>query len=190
MNVGPHHTFSVWLSLYTNYISSAYSPCFFSVESNLRFTEKTCLNPQAIPCFWISHRKTQVWSYSSHPPSTIFPQFFPVMSRFHEVLSVEQGLLLIFIWCSGETIAFIEVVFVMPPWRELHSTSSYFLQLGIFIFSLGKLCNSFWHASKTTNVSWHELSFFIGDYIHTHITGASLTLNMQTSTFFFSQNFC
>ena len=130
---GPHHTFSVWFSLYTSSISSASSPCSPLIESNLRFSEMTCQNPQTILCFLISQLKTQVWPLSSRPPSTIFPQFFPVMSRFHVVLSVEQDLLLILIWCSGETVVFIEALFVMPPWRELHSKSSQFSFLYLFL---------------------------------------------------------
>ena len=130
---GPHHTFSVWFSLYTSSISSASSPCSPLIESNLRFSEMTCLNPQTILCFLISQLKTQVWPFSSRPPSTIFLQSFPVMSRFHVVLSVEQDFLLILIWCSGETVVFIEALFVMPPWRELHSKSSQFSFLYLFL---------------------------------------------------------
>ena len=189
------HILCLILTLYKLYFIRS-SPCSPLIESNLRFSEMTCLNPQTILCFLISQRKTQVWSFSSRPPSTIFPRFFPVMSRFHVVLSVGQDLLLILIWCSGETVVFIEALTVMPPWRELHSKSSqcsffkfifisWKLKLELLIFFLGKLCNSFMHASKTTNFGSHELICLIGGYINTHITGTSLTLNMQTSTLFF-----
>ena len=69
-------------------------------------------------------------------------------------------------------------VFIFISWK---------LKLELLIFFLGKLCNSFMHASKTTNFTWHELICLIGGYINTHITGTSLTLNMQTSTFIFPE---
>ena len=108
-------------------------------QKKFKFSEVTYLNPQSIPCFSKSQPRSHVCFYLSRPPSPIFPPFFPVMSTFHIVFSVEQDLLLIVIGCSGGTVAFIEGLFVMPPWRELHSMCSFiFCQIRSFDFLSGQ----------------------------------------------------
>ena len=105
-------------------------------QKKFKCSELTCLNPQGIHGFSISQPRTQACFYSSHPPSPIFPPFFPAMSSFHVVLSVEPGILVIFIWCSGGIVALIEELFVMRSWIELHLMSLYFLPSWNFWFSM------------------------------------------------------
>ena len=186
----PHHTFSVWFSLYTNCVSSASSHGFLSVQSNLPLVSwlawiLTLFPASPSPTPW--HTFGPV---SSCPHFPILTQFFPVMSNIHTGLSVDQGFLLVFSWCSCWTFAFIEVLFVMHSWKEMHSMYSYHSAiLELLIFLPGKFCNPLLNDSKTANFGWHELIRLMVGYMHTYITGNSLTSNMQSSTYS-PRNFC
>ena len=73
--------------------------------------------------------------------------------------SGDQGLLLVFIWCSGRTIVSIEVLFVIHSLRELHFTSTYisfFLEL--FVFSWQALLFVYpWQQSINHYLMWINL---------------------------------
>ena len=63
---------------------------------------------------------------SSPPPSPFFFSVLPSYAGIFIVLSGVQGLLLVFSWCSQyvRIVASVDV-FLMHPWREMNSTSSY-----------------------------------------------------------------
>ena len=77
--------------------------------------------------------------------SSSFSLFFIILPSYAGmfiVLSGVQSLLLVFSWCSVRTVASIDV-FLMHPWREMNSTSSYssaiLTPLSIFYFKLNEL---------------------------------------------------
>ena len=135
---------------------------------------------KSLSCFSISHLRHRFCLVSSS--SLFLIPFHSGMSGTHMGHSGDQGLLLIFVWCCGRTIVHVEVLFVIHSLRELHFTSTYisaFLEL--LSFSWQRSNNSFLLDRKTWNISCHELICLMGLCLRSHVTGTTLTSNMQSS---------
>ena len=98
--------------------------CFSSVPVDFSVGEEVSPN-LGISLLQLPHPGVQVLSgFLSFSFSLLFA-ILPSYAGIFIVLSGVQGLLLVFSWCSVRIVASIDV-FLMHPWREVNSTSSYY----------------------------------------------------------------
>ena len=140
-HVGPWYAPSAYFSLCPVCHRSATSPssdslkCFPSVPIEFPVREGVSPNSGISPLLQLPCPRVQVLSCFLSSSFFFLFSVIPSYAGIFIVLSSVQGLLLVFSWCSVRIVASIDI-FLIHPWREMHSVSTYssaILNLSFFL---------------------------------------------------------
>ena len=129
-DVGPRYRPSLYFSLCPVCHRLAASPssdslkCFPSVPVNFPVREGVSSNSGISPLLQLPCTGVRVPSCFLSSSFSLLFSVLPSYAGIFIVLSVVQGLLLVFSPCSVRIVASVDV-FLMHPWREMNSTSTY-----------------------------------------------------------------